>query len=201
MDILLFGSRPNLASWTERSVYPGIDEGPDARCRRDRFERVVGSEAPGEPETEGPFRRAARAIRRYEVFPPGLVSGVLARPIVEERDTVGFRYHLAPAIDLFFAARVFRCFEEPTDTGFHAGFTYRTLIGHPEYGEETFSVEKDARTGSIQVALRSFSRPGGRLARAFPALVRRFQLHGNRAALGHLERVAHGRAIGRSDAA
>ena len=47
------------------------------------------------------------------------------------------------------------------DGVWHTGFKYRTLTGHPELGEETFSVEKDLATGSVVAALRSWSRAGG----------------------------------------
>ena len=80
-------------------------------------------------------------------------------------DVVGLRYHLAPGLDLFFASRVVDVFDAP-DGGVHrTGFRYRTLVGHPEIGEETFSVETHLTSGVVQVALRSWSRPRSVLAR------------------------------------
>ena len=75
------------------------------------------------------------------------------------------------------------------------GFTYRTLCGHPEYGEETFSVEKDLTTGVVRVALRSWSRPGTLLARMFPPWVRSLQMKAGPAAVAHLRRLARAQPV------
>ena len=48
--------------------------------------------------------------------------------------------------------RVIACFDEEREGVWVTGFTYRTLVGHPELGEETFSVEKDLETGLVMVA-------------------------------------------------
>jgi uncharacterized protein (UPF0548 family) len=70
------------------------------------------------------------------------------------------------------------------------GFTYRTLVGHPELGEETFSAEKELESGRVRASLRAWSRPGTALARAFAPIARRLQLHASARALDHLERLA-----------
>jgi len=70
-----------------------------------------------------------------------------------------------------------------------AGFTYQTLEGHPELGEETFSVEKDEASGRVSVALRSWSRPGAWLISLVYPYARRCQLRAGRAALDHLEQM------------
>ncbi len=41
------------------------------------------------------------------------------------------------------------------------GFTYGTLPGHPECGEERFVVERDPSTGEVTATITAFSRPGG----------------------------------------
>jgi hypothetical protein len=147
---------------------------------------VVAVEAPGPPEASGPYRELARAILRYQIFPPRLVTGILRRMPVEPGDTVGTCYHLARGVDLFFGSRVVECFDGPAGALWRTGFTYRTLVGHPVLGEETFSVEKDLATGRVEVALRSWSRPGILVARLLPPVVRLFQKHAVRAALDHL---------------
>jgi uncharacterized protein (UPF0548 family) len=181
---------PDLDGWEKRPIWPGIENGPAPRDRRDAYERAVGVERPGPPEPDGPHRRAAAAILRYDIFPPRLVRPVLRREPVQTGDTVGICYHQAPALDLFFSARVVACFDEEVDGVWRTGFTYRTLIGHPEYGEETFSVEKDLATGQVIVALRSWSRPGTVLAIVLAPWVRRQQVRASHAALAHLAQVA-----------
>jgi hypothetical protein len=186
----VFGQRPNLDAWTSRPFSPGVEQGPRPEDNRDRHERIVGREEPGSPVSGGPHHRLAAAILGFDVFPPRLARGVLRRTPVQVGDVVGVAYHFVPGLDLFFAARVIACFDELTDGVWRTGFTYRTLAGHPECGEETFCVEKDAATGHVLVALRSWSRPATFLARAAARLVRRLQLHAGRSALDHLGSVA-----------
>jgi uncharacterized protein (UPF0548 family) len=182
----MLGRTPHLDGWEKRSFWPGTENGAGPGDRRDAYEREVGVEAPGAPEPDGPHRRAAAAILRYDIFPPRLVRPALRRAPVRVGDTVGIGFRLAPGIELFFAARVTACFDEEKGGVWRTGFTYRTLIGHPEYGEETFSVEKDRASGRVIVALRSWSRPGTVLALLLPPWVRRQQVRASHAALAHL---------------
>lgn len=189
----LLGHRPDLTAWDGRPFSVASGERPGPGDWRDVFERVLGREPPGPPLPDGPFRRAATAILGYRVFPARLVSGVIRREPVRPGDTVGIRFHVLPGVDLFFAARVTEAFDEPTPTGHRAGFTYRTLVGHPELGEETFSAEKDATTGIVRAVMASWSRPGVPLARLGKPVARALQKSANTAALANLARVAAGR--------
>jgi uncharacterized protein (UPF0548 family) len=188
------GMSPRLDMWEKRPFWPGVENGPGPGDRQDAYEREAGTEAPGAPEPDGAHCRAAAAILRYDIFPPGLVRPVLRRTPVRVGDTVGICYRLAPGIGLFFAARVTGCFDEEKGGVWRTGFTYRTLIGHPEYGEETFSVEKEMATGRVIVALRSWSRPGTVLALLLPPWVRRQQVRASGAALAHLADIAKPKA-------
>lgn len=196
MQFLLRGlfMRPKLDDWEKRPFAPGVLEGPRPRDNRDCYERDVAKESPGPPEKDGAFSKVAAAILRYEIFPPSLVSGVIRRAPVEVGDTVGILFHAPGGVDLFFAARVIDAFDGPQEGAknpvFRTGFTYRTLLGHPELGEETFAVEKDAESGVVRVSLKSWSRPGTLLARACPPLVRHLQITASHAALKHLEGIA-----------
>lgn len=193
MDLLVGAA--DLARWERRPIWPAVAAGPRPGDARDCFGREVALEPPGPPVDGGPFERALAAILRYEVFPPDLVQGVLRRTPLEPGDTVGIRYRGFPAVELFFAARVVDRFRGEQDGLVRAGFTYQTLIGHPELGEETFSAWKEPASGRVGVELRSWSRPGTRLARAAAPLVRRVQVRANRAALEHLSRVAAGMVL------
>jgi hypothetical protein len=197
MQILFRGrAAGKLEDWERRPFARGTEAGPAARDHRDRYERIVATEKPGDPEPGGPHQRIAAALLRYEIFPSHLVRGVLRRAPLQRGDTVGILYHTPLFADLFFAARVIDCFDERRDADatsiWHSGFTYRTLEGHPELGEETFSVETNRESGAIMVALRSWSRPGTQLARAFAPVVRRLQIHASHAALDHLQSIARG---------
>lgn len=182
-----------LELWSCREDNTG--EGPRPGDRRDRYERVVATEPPGPPEADGPFARVARAIHSYQVFPPALIEGVLARSPVEVGDTIGVVCHFLPALDLFFAARVVDRFHDRQGPLWRSGFTYRTLEGHPECGEETFVVEKDELSGQVLAALRSWSRPGLMLTRLAGPFTRWYQVRANHQALDNLQRVAGGQEL------
>jgi uncharacterized protein (UPF0548 family) len=95
-------------------------------------------------------------------------------------------------VKVFFAARVLQTFDELRDGLWRAGFTYRTLPGHPEIGQETFAVEKVPASGQVTASLRSWSRPGLWVTRLGYPLARLSQRIANRAALRQLQRMATG---------
>src|SRR5207245_127207 len=115
-----------------------------------------------------------------------LVRGVLARSPVELGDTVGISYQVIAGVRLFFAARVVAREDGASDGLWRTGFTYRTLAGHPELGEESFVVEKDLATGEVRVALRSWSRAGSWWIRVGAPVMRLAQRRASQAALVHL---------------
>jgi hypothetical protein len=190
VDFLFRGQRPALEAWERRPFSSAALAGPRPGDRRDAFEREVGFEETGPPAPDGPHRRIAAALLRYDVFPPKLCSPIVRRRPLEVGDTVGLLYHAPAWVDLFFASRVVATFDGEESGIWRTGFTYRTLVGHPELGEETFVVEKTLATGRILVALRSGSRPGTWLARAAAPLLRRLQVAANEAALGHLSAIS-----------
>jgi hypothetical protein len=191
MQILwrIFGQRPSLDALTARPFSPGVEQGPRRNDRRDRYERAVAHEPPGEPEADGSFRRLLRAVLIYAIFPPSLVSGVLRRP-VEVGDTYGICYHFLPGVDLFFGGRVIDRFDGPEGGIWRAGFTLRTVRGHPMIGEETFWIEKDMASGAVRVGIRSWSRPANWLTWLARPWLRRIQVRACQAALNRLEAMA-----------
>jgi hypothetical protein len=182
-------SDADLTPWQRRPFSVGVELGPRPQDNRDNHERNLAWEEPGLPQAIA--RRLADAILRFDIFPPNLATGVMARAPVQIGDTVGLRYHFVPGLDLFFAARVIDRFEQTEAGQWRCGFAYRTVRGHPECGEETFVVEKDLTTGKITVALRSWSRPGFWLATLACPIVRALQLRAGRSALDHLEQIAN----------
>ena len=188
----LLGGKPRLEDWLNRPFSPTVEQGPRGTDARDRFEGVVAVESVGGPEPGGPHRRVARAIFAFEVFPPTLVSPVLLRSPLQVGDTVGILFHFLPGFDLFCGARVLECFDEARDGVWHTGFRYRTLAGHPELGEETFSVEKDMASGRVSAALQSWSRAGTWLTWLAAPCMRHVQVRANKAALAHLAWLASG---------
>jgi hypothetical protein len=190
MDWLWFNQCPNLQPWTARPFSPGVELGPGPGDRGDNHERIVVVEEPGPPLADGPFRRLARAIFAFDIFPPRVAFGVLQRSPIEIGDCAGVCYRLIPGCRLFFAARVYERFDDQHGETWRAGFSYHTLVGHPMCGEETFCVEKNLTTGQILVALRSWSRPVHWSTRWGNPIARRQQLQAGRSALDHLQSIA-----------
>jgi uncharacterized protein (UPF0548 family) len=191
MNLLLPGQAEPLDAWSTRPFSPGSQAGPSDRDLALVFEREVGHEPPGPPVADGAFARVARALLAYQIFPRDTVRGVLRRTPVEVGDTVGISYQLGAGLRLFFAARVIDRFAGPQAPGTYCtGFSYRTLAGHPELGEETFQVEKDLASGKVRVALRSWSRAGTWLTWIGTPLMRLAQRRASEAALAALARVA-----------
>jgi hypothetical protein len=186
----VLGQKPDLAGMETRPLSPGVEQGPQPDDQRDHYERIVAREAPGEPEPDGPFRRLAREVKAYRIFPSWLVEGVLRREPLEVGDTYGICYHFLPGLDLFFAGRVTDDFDGPIGTFWRAGFTFHTVAGHAELGEETFWVEKDLLTGEVRVGLTSWSRPGHWLTRMAAPYTRWVQVRACWRALEQLEKVA-----------
>ena len=191
MDWLGRWMNADLARWEPRPFSVDVEHGPQPHDKRDNHERGIGWEGAGVPEADGIAHRVADAILRFDVFPPSLLAGVTRRTPVEVGDTIGLRYPFVPGLDLFFAARVIDRFDKVDGDRWRSGFTYRTLIGHPACGEETFIVEKVLTTGRVTAALRSWSRPGLWIASLTYPIVRRLQVRAAGAALDHLEGIAH----------
>jgi hypothetical protein len=183
-----FGQRPELKKLEKLPLAANLEAGPRPKDNGDCHERVVAHEPPGRPLADGPFHYLKEAIFHYDVFPPEWVRGII-RGRIRPGDTVGICYRAFPGVDLFFGARVSTIFDETADECSRTGWTYQTLAGHPELGEDTFAVEKD-RTGQVKVSLRSWSRPGFWLVRIVAPYLRLVQLRAGRAARDHLQRIA-----------
>jgi hypothetical protein len=193
MDWLIRGisAEPDMARWETRPFSATVEQGPRPNDNRDNHQRVFGCEAPGLPTPNGIARQLADAILRFDVFPPRLFTTTMRRKPVEVGDVIGLRYPFVPGVHLFFATRVYERFEDANDQQWRCGFSYRTLDGHPECGEETFIVEKDLATGQVTAALRSWSRPGIWLATLAYPIARTLQLRGGRSALDHLQTLVN----------
>ncbi len=73
------------------------------------------------------------------------------------------------------ACRISRVVDETQGTRRRASFTWGTLLGHAEAGEERFLVEWDRETDQVDYEILAFSRPVHPFARLFHQLLRRLQ--------------------------
>lgn len=177
-------AQEDLAEWESRPVSSSTLAGPQPYSYHDIHRRIVAVEPPGAPVPNGPFRILAKAIRNYNVFPPRLGRGVLRRP-VQVGDAVGLRYYLIPGLHIFFASRVYEVIEEEL----RSGFSYETLQGHPEAGQETFSVSKDPHSGAVVGCLQAWSQLAPPWPRWLSPLTRPLQYGAGRAALDYFEQL------------
>jgi uncharacterized protein (UPF0548 family) len=122
------------------------------------------------------FRRAAWAIRRWEMFRLGWVEVFPSDAPTRPDTTVAVLVHLPGLWSLNFCRIVYAV----DDTGpvERFGFAYGTLPAHAEAGEERFSAEWNRHDDTVVYDLYAFSRPRHVLARiGFPlarGLQRRF---------------------------
>jgi uncharacterized protein (UPF0548 family) len=121
-----------------------------AGYRHDRHEVLVGSRADFERAVEGLAHWAAHEGAGIRIFPTDrpVTLGATVLAVV----SVGFATMVAPC-------RVISVVSEPD----RFGFAYGTLPGHPERGEEAFTVER--RDEGTFFSVQAFSQPADLLVR------------------------------------
>jgi uncharacterized protein (UPF0548 family) len=127
------------------------DERP-AGYRHERLSLVIG-------RGDLAYERAASALRGWQAHD---VRGVRVRPLgatVEVGSDVVVCFGTR-ILSLAAPCRVVAVIDEP----YFFAFAYGTLPGHPEEGEESFSVRRHD-DGHVEFTVRSFSRPAGALVR------------------------------------
>jgi len=201
MQVLVpwLGDVPDPDAWRVRGFGPQVAEGDDGFAE-DRHEVELPREPPGAPLADGPFRAAARLVLSYRAFPATELQSLRmdAAAPVAVGETVAARYAMFMGIHIVFAARVVAVFDAADAREHRAGFTYRTLAGHPECGDETFAVRKELATGRVFATIVARSRPGTPLVRWLRRLARRRQLRAGRAAVENLRRHAAASALERA---
>ncbi len=190
MHFLLPGQKPRLLAWESRSIDPRAYRDRLPQADHDLTEVTLGFEAPGSPVPGGAFELLESAILAYDIFGPSIGEPVVERVPVRFGDCVGLRFRFLGFVQLFFASRVDRVFRlESCPQGWTSGFTYRTLEGHPEVGEETFQVIKQ-RDGAVVLRIEAWSRPNLWYVRLFAPLARWIQKRAAKAAVAHLAEIA-----------
>lgn len=127
----------------------GATAGPlPSGYRHTRARRRIGSG----PEL---FEAAASSITAFGMQKGAGVFGDSSTATAEPGTEVSLRLGLGP---LAIAARCRVIYV--VDELHRRGFAYGTLPGHPEIGEELFSVELDPATGAVDAVIVAFSRPG-----------------------------------------
>jgi uncharacterized protein (UPF0548 family) len=151
------------------------DRGEGDGFRRHHYEARLG-------EGLATYRRAVEGLQTWRAHGVAGIGVYPSEEPVRRGDTVvvtlGARF-----LALAAPCRVVAVIDEPA----RWGFTYATLPGHPEQGEESFVVGLEA-DGSVRFRIDVVSRPGDRLVRLAGGAGRAAQAAGSRAYLRALQR-------------
>ncbi len=186
MQFLLPWTSPRLSVWEERPIDYRAYRTALLRPDYDLTEATMAMEPAGPPVPNGPFELLEAAVFRYDIFGPKVGRRRLRREPLEYGDTLGLEMRMRPALGLYFGSRVDAVFyRESCSEGVRSGFLYRTIVGHPLVGEETFEVIK-RHDGTVFVRLEAWSRPNRWYVRAFRPAARALQRWCAGQAVSHL---------------
>ncbi|MEM1214204.1 MAG: DUF1990 domain-containing protein [Bacteroidota bacterium] len=134
-----------------------------AGYQHDRYRFPIG-------EGEADWKAAKSALREWQHFNTGWTRIYPPMANVEPEQVVIVSFRL---MGLWWKnpCRILSTTDQPDDYG----FTYGTLTGHVERGEEYFGVSRDEQ-GAVCFVLEAFSQPDYWLARLAGPLTRHFQL-------------------------
>jgi uncharacterized protein (UPF0548 family) len=130
--------------------------------RIDSYAVDLPAEQPGEPESNGAWNIAREVIRNYEFPDPNLITGIFVPD-----DPLENRYMVLRARFLLFTfhfgVKVSQVVDEIRQDPIMGrarvwGWSYRTLEGHFEMGEITFTVWKFLDSGQVQFRINAYSK-------------------------------------------
>lgn len=190
MQFLLPWHKPDLERWSGRAIHSCAPRDLIASPYHDHLEVTLAMESPGEPEADGPFSRLEQSVFAYRVFGHDIGDPVLGSTPIKSGDTIGLSYRFLPFLRLFFASRVAEVFlRQAVEGGWRSGFSYQTLEGHPEMGEEVFEIKKDAN-GAVSFRIEAWSRPNLWYVKLLTPWARSMQKAAAQSAAAHLAQVA-----------
>lgn len=190
MQILLPWQEHHLSLWEDRKVQALAPRQKIPSPFHDLRRATLAVEDEGPPAEDGPFARVEASVLSYRVFGPRLGIPAVRREPLKTGDVIGLRYNFWGPIDMFFASRVVEVFErEEVEDGWRSGFSYQTLEGHPETGEEIFEVKK-LRSGEVVFRIEAWSRPRLWYVRLVTPWARYIQKQAARSAVDYLTHIA-----------
>ncbi|MEX0717072.1 MAG: DUF1990 domain-containing protein [Planctomycetaceae bacterium] len=131
-------------------------------CDRIRVRIGTGAEA---------FSAARAALTAWKQFPSRMGVAFPGDDALAAGDVVATLFRAGPVWSLN-ACRIVAVIDERDERGERFGFTYGTLTGHIEHGEERFLIERDLADDSVWYELFCFSRPQHPLAQITKPFVR-----------------------------
>lgn len=129
----------------------------------DDYEAELPPEPPGEPLPNGSWKAAQKVLREYRFPPPDLITGIFV-PDSELNNRVMVLRGQFLMFKFYFGVRVVDVVDEVRDgkngKEYVWGYSYRTLQGHFEMGQITFTIIKNATTGKVLFTIHAFSKTG-----------------------------------------
>ncbi|UYZ57635.1 DUF1990 domain-containing protein [Hymenobacter latericus] len=130
----------------------------------DDYGTDLPAEPPGPPVAGGSFEAAKQVLLNYSFPPPDLITGIFVpeQPLAERVMLLRGRFL---GFTFWFGVRIGGVIDEqrtpsPDDGPEQVwGYNYRTLEGHFEKGEITFTVHKQLRTGRVRFQVKAYSQP------------------------------------------
>jgi Domain of unknown function (DUF1990) len=136
----------------------------DTGWRIDDYETDLPAEAPGPPVPGGAWERACAVVRDYRFPPPDLVTGIFVpdgplegRRMLIKAQFLGFTFWFG--VEIGGVVDEERPLPDGNGTERIWGYHYRTLEGHFEKGEITFTVHKHLATGRVLFRVHAYSQP------------------------------------------
>ncbi|RAK63859.1 DUF1990 domain-containing protein [Hymenobacter edaphi] len=159
--------KAQLESYREAKVNYDLDRvheyTAETGWRLDDYHTELPAEPPGPPVPGGSFEAAKQVLLNYSFPPPDLITGIFVpdQPLAE-------RVMLLRAQFLFFkfwfGVRIGGVTDEQQDAPDGReqvwGYNYRTLEGHFEKGQITFTIHKNLASGQVRFQVKAYSQPG-----------------------------------------
>lgn len=130
--------------------------------RIDAYVQQLPPEPSGEPVPNGSWETARDIIRNYEFPDPSLISGIFVPDTPLEKRVMVLQAHFL-FFTFYFGVKVGSVIDEIREEEGKGsarvwGWSYRTLEGHFEMGEISFSVWKFLESGEVQFRINAFSK-------------------------------------------
>jgi hypothetical protein len=138
------------------------DYTPASGWHVDKYQVELVSEPPGSPLPNGSWAVAQRIVRDYRFPEPRLVTGIYDPSVPLEQRTICLQARFL-VFTFLFGVRVGRVIDAVRITAQGPeriwGFSYLTLRGHFERGQNTFLVVKELDSGRVHFRIRTISQP------------------------------------------
>jgi uncharacterized protein (UPF0548 family) len=202
-----YGYRSRIQSYEDTAYNFDVDAHESFTAangwRIDSYVQELPLEPPGEPAPQGSFETARQIIRNYEFPDPNLITGIYVpdTPLDKRVMVLKARFLL---FTFYFGVKVGNVIDEIRHDEKKGdarvwGWSYRTLEGHFEMGEITFSLWKFLESGEVEFRINAYSKvttiPNPFYRIGFRLFGRGLQLRFARTAMARVNQLVRERAV------